>query len=923
MSAAEAIVRAEGITNPNLIDAAVIDLLVTGDPNSAFSTANVQEEGVLLNSAAVSIPTPLPAVGIMADSTTALEPATGTLAVDYTVYLTAAEAQTSTIDYSVTGSGPNNLGTADIVGGTGSGVVQIAAGQTSAQIVVDVLASALGSLPDAELQVGVTATGGETLFGGTAETEIVNPTPTAGNPAEALIEQLGGNGHLSGSGTTYVLNLGTQVQNGPDLFASLGIENGATVPADDLSGQFTITHFANFLNTGFDPFSSVAPGAADTEPVVQLNTGTIGVYTETVVLDPTDTNPTGYSQPQNDVTLTVTGTIVPMPLPPPPTIPTATAWGDVHLTTFDGLYYNFQAVGEFTLAKSTVAGDSFNVQIRTTQYGGSSVSVMDQVAAGIGTDAVTFGTSASQPATVLLNGGAATFVNGVLTLADGTVTEESPTSYVVNWNTGESLTVSVAGSYINTTVALAAQDDNGNVKGLLGYDNGVNNDFAPIVSGTTITTNQLYYGSGNPGVADSLADYWRVAQGNSLLYYASGTNTDTYTNVGFPADAFSLSDLPAALQQEGLQEAVQAGITDPQLQQAAALDFIVTGDPEIVTGGANVQQQGITTTNSDVTGAAITPALGVAANNAALVEPATGDLNVGFTVYLTEAEAQASTVEWTVETPNGGYLDGSAFTGGILPSGSIIIAAGSSSANFSVEVNAGVLGDLPSSDLQVMITPTGTEAVFAPTAQTTIVNNAVEPGTPSDPLFALLGGEGTLTQIGNNYTLALGGFTQGETVDNLSLAVENGATIGSNGLAGSLTATSVPGYTVYGTGPLGEIAPGYSYQDLHVAVNTGVCRRLLRDDHVDAGGPERVGLLGVAGAADADDHRLGVGQFCIGQRGYAEPGGFPQRASGLRAQPVAERGEQRTGRGGEPGRQHRLRHGCGDRQRRFVHRAGA
>ncbi len=235
-----------------------------------------------------------------------------------------------------------------------------------------------------------------------------------------------------------------------------------------------------------------------------------------------------------------------------------------------------------------------------------------------------------------------------------------------------------------------------------------------------------------------------------------------------------------------------------------------------------MQQQGVTTTDSDVTGATITPALGVSANNAALVEPASGNLDVGFTVYLTEAEAQASTVDWSVEAPNGGYLNASDFAGDILPSGSVVIAAGSTSASFSVEVNAGVLADLPSSDLQVMITPTGTEAVFAPTAQTTIVNNQTEPGTPSDPMFALLGGEGTLTHNGTAYVLNLGTFSQGETVDNLSFAVENAATIGSNGLAGSLTADSVSGYTVYGTGPLGEIAPGASYQDLHVAVNTGV-----------------------------------------------------------------------------------------------------
>jgi hypothetical protein len=830
VAAAEAIVEAEGITNPNLIDAAVIDLLATGNPNSVFSTANVQEEGVLLSAAAVSNPTPLPSVGVMADATSVLEVTSGTLAVEYTVYLTAASSQTSTIDYSVIGSGVNNLGTADIVGGTGSGVVQIAAGQTSTQITVDVLANALGSLPDAELEVGVTATGGESLFGGTAETQIVNPTPTAGNPASALIEQLGGDGTLTGSGTSYSLNLGTQVQNGSDLFANLGVENDTVAPADDLSGQFTITNFTNYLNTGFSPFSDLAPGTADTEPVVSLNTGTIGVFTETVVLDPTDTNATGYSGPMNDVTLTVTGTIVPAPLPPPPPLPTAIAWGDVHLTTFDGLYYNFMAVGEFTLAKSTVSGDGFDVQIRTEQYNDSSVSVIDQVAVGFGSDDdqhVTFGLvgATDQPYAVMQNGTQAVFTNGVLSVMDGsnavgTVTEESPTSYLVNWDTGESMTVSLAGSYINTTVALAAQDENGNVEGLLGYDSGINTDFEPIVSGTTITTDQLYYGSGDPGDPDSLADFWRVSQAQSLLYYAPGTDTANYTDLDFPADALTLADLPQNLQQEGLDEAIQAGITDPQLQQAAALDYIVTGDPSIVVGAQNVQQQGITTTDSDVTGATVTPALGVAADNTALIE-GSGDLSVGFTVYLTQAESQATTMDYAVTVPGAGFLNASDFAGDILPSGTVTIAANQTSATFSVTVPTGALGDLPSSDLQVTISPTGSESVFAPTAQTTIVNNQVEPGTPSDPVLALLTGAGTLTEIGNAYTLALGNLAQGETVLSLGFAIENTATVGSNDLAGSLAATSTPGFTVSGTGPLPVIAAGNSDDDLHVAVNTG------------------------------------------------------------------------------------------------------
>jgi hypothetical protein len=250
------------------------------------------------------------------------------------------------------------------------------------------------------------------------------------------------------------------------------------VPADDLSGLFSITDFANFLNTGFDPFSGVAAGAKDAEPVIQLNTGTIGVFTEQVVLHPIDTNPSGYSQVENNVTVMVTGTIVaPPPPPPPPPVPTAIAWGDVHLTAFDGLYYNFQAVGEFMLAKSTVAGDSFDVQIRTAQYGsGSSVSVIDQIAAALGNESVTFGLNRAD--TVYLNGTAqAMGVGSVLTVNGDTVRELSSTSYQVTWSTGETMNVTSGGTYLNVSASLSSSDGPGSVQGLLGANEGTAKDF--------------------------------------------------------------------------------------------------------------------------------------------------------------------------------------------------------------------------------------------------------------------------------------------------------------------------------------------------------------------------------------------------------------------------------------------------------------
>jgi hypothetical protein len=217
-----------------------------------------------------------------------------------------------------------------------------------------------------------------------------------------------------------------------------------------------------------------------------LSTGTVGVFTETVTLLPTDFNSGGYSKLLAPETVTITGTVVAAP-PPIPISRVANAWGDVHLTTFDGLYYNYQAAGEFVLSESTVAGDNFQIQSRLQPLGSSSVTLTTAIGAQIGSDRVTF--EADRGNVVWIDGVASslTSLNNVVALAGGTLEQQSANSWELIWNTGEQLQVTDEGSYFNLNVSLP-NSDAGQVQGLLGPDNGnPADDLAlPIANGGSV-----------------------------------------------------------------------------------------------------------------------------------------------------------------------------------------------------------------------------------------------------------------------------------------------------------------------------------------------------------------------------------------------------------------------------------------------------
>lgn len=408
----------------------------------------------------------------------------------------------------------------------------------------------------------------------------------------------------------------------------------------------------------------------------------------------------------------------------PPVLPvgaTGSNFGDPHIVTLDGLAYDFQAVGEFTLIEAT-AGDPLNVQVRFRPVDGSQVaSQTTAVATALGGARIVIDAQADD--LVSIDGVAfdiATAVGGT-SAGVGEIYFDGEAITLVYAN-GEQLRVDVFDGFLSTSVSIA---DGRTVQGLLGNADGNSSNDIVLPDGTMfaqpISFADLY---------GTYADAWRIEDTTSLFDYAPGQGTGDFTDLSFPQAGLSLEDFPVEIVAEAM--SVAAGISDPTLRDAAVLDYLLTGEFEVITAASVIDE------NLDVLVEEVIPidapeiasGIGISVSDAEVSEGDSGFSTVTFTIYRTGDVSQVLMADYVV----GGDVDAVDYEG--AQAGQVIFEEGERTKTLSFEILGDDLAELDEA-LSVSFTlATADETVILSSIATTqILNDDLAP-VAADDLFA-------------------------------------------------------------------------------------------------------------------------------------------------------------------------------------------
>lgn len=409
--------------------------------------------------------------------------------------------------------------------------------------------------------------------------------------------------------------------------------------------------------------------------------------------------------------------------------------GDPHLTTLDGLAYDFMAVGEFTLVKN-VSGEPLDIQIRTVPVGESDlVSAISAVAMAVGNDRVSLDSHSTSP--LMINGAPMSLtLEGGAHMLDGGQIAFDGGQYMIAWNNGDFVQVALQDEYIDLSFA-PAENRAGNLQGILGsFDGDTTNDFQ-LPDGTVLAQPldfDTLYGT--------FAEAWRITDAQSLFDYAPEMGTEDYQDRAFPVAAVSVDDLPQELREQAEAVVDGYGITDPVAREAAILDVALTGN-ESYAQSATTLAGDEPRAKLEVTGSPALPeTAGVSAAFSQVDEGDSGSARLTYTLYRLGDASNELEVQYQMS----GDVDADDFTDGVMPEGVAVFESGESQ----IQLDFAILGDTDvegDENARLIIDSDSPSLLFAArSSQITVVDDdGVAPQLLSIEKLGLNKAEGTLS----------------------------------------------------------------------------------------------------------------------------------------------------------------------------------
>jgi hypothetical protein len=240
----------------------------------------------------------------------------------------------------------------------------------------------------------------------------------------------------------------------------------------------------------------------------------------------------------------------------------STSVGDPHITTFDGLYYDFYAAGDYVMAD---AGPDFKVQVRQESgakvFNNPNVTMNTAIAVQMGSSRIAIYDS---PAKVVLNGKTITLAdNNLMSLPDNVSLFRLGSLYIITRNTGELVRAQLNNGWMDVTVGLGHRARS-SAQGIMASPS---RSALSMRDGTRlnepVSTTDLY---------QRYAKSWLVQPNESL--FAEHT-------VAFaaPVRLYTAADLEPVAATRARQACAAAGVTDKNLLDSCTLDSVVFKSP--------------------------------------------------------------------------------------------------------------------------------------------------------------------------------------------------------------------------------------------------------------------------------------------------------------------------------------------------------